>query len=200
MSQKKIIKYVFLTFVLLYLSFDFYLYNKYNDKSTVEVLTWTTRIYSSIPIENIPNNLIQAYGKVFPHSLTNKIYPDAIWWFLIANRHRQSYVQLDLAYDVGHCNTLKLISIANQLDNALTQEQCIYAYLSRFHFLNNVRGIEKAASAYYNKNILKLNERECLELVIMTKNPSLFNKFKNQDRLDEEVNKLIGATNELQIE
>ena len=156
-------------------------------------MTWTTRIYSSIPSDSIPDNLIKAYEKVFPSSLTNKIYPDAIWWVFKTSGQRQSYVQLDLAYDIGHCGTLKLISIANQIDNKLTQQQCMYAYLSKFDFLNNARGIKKATKLYYNKNIQDLNERECLELVIMTKNPSLFNKYRNQDKLDIEVNKVTGA-------
>ena len=69
----------------------------------------------------------------------------------------------------------------------------MYAYLSKFDFLNNARGIKKATKLYYNKNIQDLNERECLELVIMTKNPSLFNKYRNQDKLDIEVNKVTGA-------
>jgi hypothetical protein len=193
MTRKKIFKYIIGTFVLLYLSLDIYIYYKYNDSDTAKVLTWTTRIYSSIPADSIPDNIINAYGKVFSNSFTNKIYPDAIWWFLIAQRQRQTYVQLDLAYDIGHCNTVKLISIANQLDNRLTQKQCVFAYLSRFDFLNNARGIKKAAKLHYNKNIQDLNERECLELVIMTKNPSLFDKYRNQDKLDVEVNKVTGA-------
>jgi hypothetical protein len=193
MTRKKIIKYILGTSVLLYLSLDIYIYFKYNDNHTVEVLTWTTRTISSIPNDSIPDNIINAYGKVFPNSLTNKIYPDAIWWFLKASNQRQSYVQLDLAYDIHPCNTIKLISIANQVDNELTQKQCIYAYLSRCYYSNNARGIKEAANLYYNKNIQDLNERECLELVIMTKNSSLFDKYRHQDKLDEEVNKVTGA-------
>lgn len=192
MTRKKIIKYIFGTLVLLYLSLDIYIYFKYNDSDTAKALAWTTRIYSSIPADSIPDNIINAYGKVFPNSLTNKIYPDLIW-FLTARGQRQTYAQLDLAYDIGHCNTLKLISIANQVDNRLTQKQCIYAYLSRFDFLNTARGIKRAAKLYYNKNIQDLNERECLELVIMTKNPSLFNKYSHLDKLDAEVDKVTGA-------
>ena len=95
MTLKKIIKYIFGVFVLLYLSLDIYIYSKYNEENTVEALTWTTRIYSSIPSDSIPDNLIKAYEKVFPSSLTNKIYPDAIWWVFKASGQRQSYVQLD---------------------------------------------------------------------------------------------------------
>jgi len=192
MTRKKIIKYSFWTFILLYLSIDFYIVINYYGTKTAKILAWETSIYSSIPNDSIPDNIIDAYEKVFPNSLTNKIYPDLVW-FLAIRGQRQSYVQLDLAYDIGHCGSIKLISIANQIDNKLTQKQCIYAYLSRCDFLNKARGLEKAAKIYYNKRVQDLNERECLELVIMTKNPSLFDKFRHQDKLDEEVNKVTGA-------
>jgi hypothetical protein len=147
-------------------------------------------MYSNIPDDSIPDNIINAYDKVFPNSLKNKIYPDIIWC-IIAPRHNNSYVQINLAYDITTTTRLKLISVANQLDNRLTKKQCIYAYLSKFDFFNTVKGVENAAKVYYNKDLKSLTEAECLELVIMTKNPAIYNKFKHQDKLDEEVKKVL---------
>lgn len=187
---RKIIKYSLVLFVLLYISVDMYIYFCYTGGQTAKTLAWTTSIYSTIPDDSIPDNIINAYGKVFPNSLTNKIYPDLLWC-LFTPRHNNSYVQIDFAYDITTTTRLKLISVANQLDNRLTKKQCIYGYLSKFDFLNNSRGITKAAKTYYNKDIRSLTETECLELVIMTKNPSLFDKFRHQDKLDEEVKKVL---------
>ncbi len=147
-------------------------------------------MYSSIEIDSIPKNIVNAYNKVYPNSLTNKVFPDIIWFFSSRSK-RQNYIQLDLAYEVGHYSDFKLTSIANQLDNCLTQEQCIYAYLSKFYFTGSCRGIKKTAHLFYNKNIEELNERECLELVIMTKNPSLYNKDRHQSELDKAVNMYV---------
>ncbi len=191
MKLKKYIKYIFVVFLLLYLSFDAYIYFKYNDSETAKLITWETRMYSSIPDDSIPDNIINAYNKVFPNTLTNKIYPD-ILWCVFASRNDNSYVQINLAYDISITSGFKVISIANQLDNKLTQKQCIYAYLSRFDFLNLTRGIKKAAKRFYNKDIFELNERECIELVVMTKNPSQYNKLRHPDKLNKEVNRIMG--------
>jgi len=188
---RKILKYSLIFFVLVYISVDIYIYFCYTDGRTAKTLAWTTSYYSTVPDDSIPDNIINAFGKVFPNSLTNKIYPDLLWC-VFAPRHNNSYVQINFAYDITTTTRLKLISVANQLDNKLTKKQCIYGYLSHFHFRNNARrGIIKAAKVYYNKDLKSLTETECLELMIMTKNPALFDKFRHQDKLDEEVKKVL---------
>ncbi len=190
MKIRKLLKYFILVCVASYISIDSYIYFKYKDQNTIESLTWISRKYASIPDDSIPENIVDAYNKVFPNSLTNKIYPDIIW-FIFSRSERQCYVQAQVAYDLVHAGDFKLTSVANQIDNMLSQKQCMYIYLSRFDFLNDTRGVKKAANLYYNKPIEELNERECLELVIMTKNPPRYNKYTKQDLLDEEVNKIL---------
>lgn len=187
---RKIIKYSLVFFVLLYASVDIYIYFCNNDDQTANALAGATRIYSAIPDDSIPDNIINAYGKVFPNALTNKIYPDLLW-SVLAQRHDNCYVQINFAYDITKTGGFKLISVANQLDNRLTKKQCIYGYLCRFDYLHEVRGIVDAAKTYYSKDLKSLTETECLELVIMTKNPALFDKSRHQDKLDEEVKKAL---------
>jgi hypothetical protein len=187
---RKIIKYSFGFFFLFYMSVDIYIYFCYTGGRTAKALVWATSIYSAIPDDSIPDNIINAYGKVFPNSMTNKIYPDLLWC-LFTLRHNNSYVQVNFAYDITTATRLKLISVANQIDNRLTKKQCIYGYLCEFDYWSNLRGINRAAKTYYHKDLKGLSETECLELVIMTKNPALFDKSRHQDKLDQEVNKVL---------
>ncbi|MCW3085825.1 MAG: penicillin-binding protein family [Bacteroidetes bacterium] len=188
----KIIKPILLSALIIYLSFDVYIYFCYKDKNSIEALTWVTRANSGIPDDSIPDNIINGYEKIFPGSLTNKIYPDLIW-YISTRIHDDTHVQINYAYEISSTSRFQLISVANQLDNKLTHKQCIYAYLLNYDFDNNARGLKKAAKVYYNKSIEALTPTECMELAIMTKNPPYFNKFKHPDRLNEEVKKAAAS-------
>ncbi len=187
---RKIVKYTFLAGVIAYISIDIWIYFRYKSEGADKSLTWYSRIYSEMPGDSIPDNVINAYEKVYPGSLTNHIYPDFAW-LVFTRLNRKNLIQELLAYDIRHCNTIELISFANQLDNKLSQKQCIYLYLRRFDFLNQAEGINQAAEIYYSKSVKELTEIECLELAIMTKNPSLYDKFTRQAELDKKVKEVM---------
>lgn len=187
---RRFIKYLFGFLVLVYISIDVYIYNCYKKERYIKSIVYYTRIYSSIPDDNIPDNIINAYEKVFPGTIEKRIYPDLIW-AVLAPRHDNTYVQINYAYDISFASDLEMISVANQLDNRLTKKQCIYAYLCKMDFLNQATGLIKAAKIYYNKDVKSLSEKECIELVIMTRNPSIYNKFTRQDILDKEVKRVL---------
>lgn len=192
MGLKKILKLIFIFFLISYFLLDLYIYFKYKSEKNSKLLTWTTRAYSLIPNDSIPDNIISAYEKVFPGSLTNRIYPDIIW-YLTKSRNNKNYIQFNLAHQICLTGGIEVISLANQLDNKLTQKQSLYAYLSKFDFGSNAIGMNEAAKIYYNKNIEELNEKESLELMVMTLNSSLFNKFRQPERLDKKVREIIEA-------
>lgn len=187
---KRILNYVVLICVCLYLSTDIYIYFAYKRCRFPEALPTVVDRYSKIPGDSIPPQLIKAYERVFPGSLNRDFYPDLAW--LVITRLRQKHsIQLELASIVAHDSGLPLFSFANQLDNQLTQAQCIYAYLSETYFGNLADGVDSAAGIYYHKPLKALNERECLELVIMSENPGLYDKWRNQELLDEKVKRYL---------
>ncbi len=172
---------------ILYITLDIYIYRCY--KKSEPAINETVKIYSYYPDQEIPENIIQAYEKVYPGTLTSNIYPDLLW-AIINLRH--TTVQIHLARRINRfSNPFETLSIANQLDNTLTIRQCIFAELMTLDFCNNTIGIKEAAQNLYQKDIPHLTERECIELCVMTKNPTIYNKRKRPQRIKEVVDRVI---------
>lgn len=187
---KRIFKYTALVCSFIYLSIDVYIYLSYKRCRFPQVLPGLVNRYAKIPSDSIPQNIVKAYETVFPGTLNSGFYPD-LAWLAISRLQQKRYIQLDLAALIAHDSGLPLFSIANQLDNRLTREQCIYAYLSKIYFNHFSDGVDSAATVYYHKPLKQLNERECLELVIMSENPSLYDKWQNQELIDTEVKRYL---------
>jgi hypothetical protein len=187
---KRIFKYTVLVCSFLYLSIDVYIYLSYKRCRFPEVLPGLINRYSKIPNDRIPQNIIEAYETVFPGTLSSGFYPD-LAWLVMTRLQQKCFIQLELASLVAHDSGLSLFSLANQLDNRLTHEQCIYAYLSEMHFNHFADGVDSAATIYYHKPLKKLNKRECLELVIISENPSLYDKWRNQELIDAKVKRYL---------
>jgi len=80
-------------------------------------------------------------------------------------------------------------TLAFALENSVGKKKCLDFYIKNFDFLYNNIGIENAAKYYYKKNGADLTKDEILELVIMIKNPSYYNKIRHPERLKNAVRK-----------
>ena len=194
-SLMKFLKYSFILGVFLYCCLDIYAYFRLNNEDYTK--QFDLEKYATVADADIPNNIITAYEKAFPNALTNRIYPDIIWFVNSRINHRDAYAQIHFAYLLTRTSGFKLMSVAYQLDEKLSQKQCIWAYLSKAHFGTNIFkqdentvGIQQLAKIYYNKNISELTERECLEMVIMTTS-SRYNKFTKPKETTQKVNEIL---------
>jgi hypothetical protein len=162
-SMKRLLKIILGCAILGYISIDIYIYFAYSTKYSKEKLVYIIRSVS-ISQDSIPRNIIAAYARKHKKVLQRKVYPDLVWCLL--RRNKGTYPQIKLAYEIAHCGGILKLSLANQIDNQLSQEQCIYAVLSRCGFPPALKGIDQAAKFYYHKNISALNEQECDELIM----------------------------------
>jgi hypothetical protein len=144
--------------------------------------------------DSIPSNLISAYEKVYPGSLEVNAWPDPIWYYFTCEKH---YPQKELAAHIhimeknSILRGLQAISVINQIDNRLSNKQCIYAHLNMMDYTNMGIGLDEASKIYYNKTVEELSDKECLEIVIMSRNPALYNKIRHPEILEEKVKEYL---------
>ena len=98
---------------------------------------------------------------------------------------------LDANYGLFVWNSLERISLGIQLDDKIGSKKCLDYYLYNIDFTNNVIGVINASQALYNKEINDLNKIEMIELSMISKNPSLYNKKKRPDLVKARLNELL---------
>lgn len=98
---------------------------------------------------------------------------------------------LDANYGLLVWNSLERISLGIQLDDKIGSKKCLDYYLNNIDFTNNLTGVINASQALYYKEINDLNKIEMIELSMISKNPSLYNKKKRPDLVKARLNELL---------
>lgn len=73
---------------------------------------------------------------------------------------------------------------AQKIEKEVSQDQCLQFVLANMDFFYNTEGIHEAAKFYFQKPLDSLSEREIRSLVIMTRNPILYNPKRNPESLN----------------
>lgn len=136
----------------------------------------------------LPDNFLNVYNAVYPKAFDNGLWSH----FFYGNgspcpcRHA-SYPYF--AYErVGGVFDTALITF--QIEDMATQQECLEFVLEHMDYLNGVFGIENASKYYFNKDLKEINEDEALQLIVITKNPSLYNKQKRAELVKRKVEEL----------
>lgn len=74
-----------------------------------------------------------------------------------------------------------------QLENRLTQQQCLNLLLEQYDFIYHQIGIRSASKFYFQKPLEQLTQKECLELIAMMDNPILYNPKKYPHKFKRKV-------------
>ncbi len=184
--MKKTFKILFITGLLLYLGFDTWIYFQYKKAEPGErEMIMRVIAYDKINNGSLPPTILKAYEKVYPGIIESTIYPDLAWiCFEVNGDQNNIYRRLAQSF---HLERFTSFSMANQIESKFSPEECIAYELRNFDFLNQARGIYKATELYYSKKPSQLTEQESLELVIMTLNPSVYNKLRHPEALAEKA-------------
>ena len=93
-------------------------------------------------------------------------------------------------------------SLALKIEEETNQRECLNWIAERYDFTHQVIGVKNLAFQIYAKEIDKLNERELASVIIMMKNPMLYNpRKKNRLKLlNSEVDKLMKQYQERTLE
>jgi membrane peptidoglycan carboxypeptidase len=59
-----------------------------------------------------------------------------------------------------------------------------------FNYLYNNEGVDEASEFYFQKSVNELNDDELIGLIIMQKNPLLYNPKRFKDKFDQKVNEV----------
>ncbi|QXM06304.1 penicillin-binding protein 1A [Crassaminicella indica] len=78
---------------------------------------------------------------------------------------------------------------AFQLEQQLTKEQILEAYLNTVYLGSGAKGVQAAAHTYFNKDISELDLAECALLAGITKNPSKYSPLKTLRKEDFDPNR-----------
>ncbi|QVK16821.1 PBP1A family penicillin-binding protein [Mycoplasmatota bacterium] len=76
---------------------------------------------------------------------------------------------------------IKEMFISVELENRLSKEKIIEAYLNRVLFGGRIYGVEKASKYYFNKQAKDLNYEEAALLAGMVQSPNRYNPYINPD-------------------
>ncbi|GAB5556409.1 MAG: hypothetical protein SchgKO_06220 [Schleiferiaceae bacterium] len=76
---------------------------------------------------------------------------------------------------------------AQKIEKEVSQDQCLQFVLANMDFIYNTEGIQEAAKFYFQKPLDSLSEREIRSLVIMTRNPVLYNPKRNPESLNHQL-------------
>ncbi len=83
------------------------------------------------------------------------------------------------------------IYMAIQLEEELSKEEILMYYLNKLNFGGNIRGVQKAAEYYFNKDVSMLTVSESALLAGIVNLPNVYNPYKNLDYATERRNTVI---------
>lgn len=83
------------------------------------------------------------------------------------------------------------MAVGIQLDKDAGRKKCFDYYFRHLDFGYSRKGPESAAMFYFGKPLAQLNDYELIELCVRAKNPVIFNKKDNPERLKREISKIM---------
>jgi len=191
----KIFKWIGLLAIILLIAFYFKIKNAWTDVYSAEQLS--TLVIKINEAEALPSIFLVTMSEVYPGFLEKGVLIQSTQKFLTRNSNIQCPCEdLSRTININHQNRrrqnekLYSISLAMAIEDKVEQDQCLAFYLERFDFTNGLIGIESASIYYYGKNLAKLTTEQQLELILMIKNPALYNKNKRPEIFDRELENL----------
>ncbi|MGB1295870.1 MAG: transglycosylase domain-containing protein [Flavobacteriales bacterium] len=179
----KILLYSMLTGVLSLWLFIAYAVSDYNSSYNPEVIN--SLVKKAKTSKQLPQAFIDVYYKIN----TKRNSKEVLYHALIDQRTRPC-PSMEMAGFISHVaiNNNKFLAnryvFAMKLENYLSQEECLNYLTERHDFLYSNIGIRQASTYYFKKDLEHLNTKEYATLVLMLKNPSIYNPKKNPNRLE----------------
>jgi len=192
----KIFKKLFLFSTLLLIAFYLFLLNSYKFVYTEdEVNSFANEINNS---PNLPNEFYELYNKEFDNSLekstikylTKSIYkldlnrPVSIWTAKIFQIKNNKATTFDKFFKLENSLAIKIESLTNSKQQLnWLMENCEFGY--------NQIGIQNASKFFFKKELKQLNKTEIATLVVMTRNPNLYNPLRRPEKVNDKVRLLL---------
>lgn len=142
----------------------------------------------------LPDRFYEIYDMVYPNALEKSTF---LSYFYKGRQNNQKCPCGEAAYFgmYGKYFGIKLRLLSFILDDYVTQKECLNFYTTKIDFLHGNIGMENFSESYFNKDIYSLNDKEIVEIIIIMKNPSLYSRKRNPERLDLEINRILEEIN-----
>jgi membrane carboxypeptidase/penicillin-binding protein PbpC len=151
-----------------------------------------------IQAEELPNLFYELYNLDTNNSLENGtlMYLTKNFFFVKTNQPLSIWIAkmmyIPKAEYRKYPHILKIeLSLATKIDKEISPKEQLNFMLKQTEFANGQIGIKSASKYYFNKEITELNENEIASLIVMTRNPSLYNPKRRPEKLKAEVEKLL---------
>ncbi len=185
---------MFILVIGVYIGYIFSDLNKDIDKKEIESII--TEIKNA---KQHDERLVLMYNKVY-NNILEKSSLENLWNGILGKPYtlcpcRQATLMSRL--NKRDINPESTFVITSKIEKELSQRDCLNYIFDKFDYLYGAIGVENAAQIYFQKNLSELTEDELIGLVVMHKNPSLYNPKRYKKRHDDKVNEF---KNRLQLE
>ncbi|KIX20071.1 hypothetical protein SY27_16285 [Flavobacterium sp. 316] len=193
----KIFRILFILFSVIFLIAYFSLINAWKyDFTENELQTYFSEIKKS---ENLPDLFYKYYDLDNNNSLETKT-GEYLFKSIFASEISRRPLSFWLARQMyipkmknrTFINRIRIeLSLAMKIEKETSQKEQFNYTLSTVDFVNNQIGVKNASKFYFGKEIAELNENEIASLIIMIRNPALYNPKRRPEKLKAEVEKLL---------
>lgn len=124
-------------------------------------------------VQSIPQNVIEIYNDIFPETTESKYIP------------RYDCPCRSIMY-IKYCTKSRINCYISSkiIRDEIGRESCVTIYLNNVDFTHNCIGIRKASQYYFNSDLENLSKENITKLMLMTKNPSIYNPKRNPNKLN----------------
>ncbi|MEX0812004.1 MAG: transglycosylase domain-containing protein [Chitinophagales bacterium] len=148
--------------------------------------------------KELPENFLQAYCKLYPGSLKSNYWGYVTEHLINKNSDRRCPCRKvalftsseNINYSRGFYK-LAPTMIGLELEDYVSQEQCLNYISSKYNFLRDVNGVWDASWAYFNKDLQDLNNEELAGLLSIIENPVLYDMKRHPDLFDKKRKEII---------
>lgn len=186
------------TIIISVLSIIGYLYVRNLWKEIISKEEYRAIVFDIKSTPKLPDKFYYYYEKLYPNSLTYSSKKLTFYSLIKRKHYRSPNMEVAFFFNIRDNRRRKLLrhSLSWKLERTgITQKECLnYLVFKKWDFLYNNKGIEKASKFYFDKELTELNNSEIATLVMMTKNPSLYNPKRNSSknsRLNKALNVLL---------
>jgi len=179
---------IFVFIIGLYIGYVFSDLNQDIDKEKVEILVSEIRSAKENDLK-----LISTYTKINRNALEKSSLRnlwDRIWG---GNNQCPCFWAVRMARINKPIKTIRNdLAVSVKIERKVSQRECLNFIFENFNYIYNIEGVDEASQFYFNKTVNELSDDELIGLIIMQKNPSLYNPKKKRlkENFDKKVNEV----------
>lgn len=173
---------IFILIIFTYVYYIPYLTTEKSERTRIESIIGST--------PELPIRFYEIYNTIYPKSLDQ----GQLFYLVGREFNNRSECPCRLAASATEWISSYRLSLPQKtffIESFASQKECLNYFASITYFGNDIRGIKNASLAMFNKNIEDLNDKEYIEIILVMKNPSLYNKKRHPEFVTKRIDEII---------